>query len=587
MASVLSAISSGYPSRVILNHLTRRYPQHAQKINDAYAAGYTADVILKQIAKQNGESSDDTEDYLTEHEKTQRRDAEQKRKAALQVLGTLGTAGAVAAGGLAYANRNRAVRPTAILPPLPQQQAPRGLPGPQTRRGLPAPNPRVPGPQTPPPGPQGVTPTPPQLPAPITPSGGSTPNMPIPVKDIQKSVDLVKNIQEDTRFSNIIQSGFDTATTAAVLKEVLPKNKVAILEKQPGGLEKIVQDYTEYHQANPPAIRQTYQPRITSGKENQELEPIAPQEEVPLPQESEPVQEIEKGPLRERVQQAAFTEGQARKLSDVPELKRQSFAIPNYRYKDEPVKDFMNRKILYDAVNKAANALKEGKSFLDFPINEKAVKASRGYYSTDADVLRFMAGIPNIYDPLLDEDEKQELMDSLLENGQIEQEGMRPSKGERAVHGAQMTPSLVWNLILSIEPRISHIEKPPSVKGAKMAPGQKMGTTELRRFLTHAVYGVLSGKNISNKLSDKIEKISAAANHLDAIVNAAKDGNIGKLNDEMEKLMDDDYFMKVMREPFEDALKTPEQEEKEKEDIKQARSIKSEASRKRKKEKIE
>ncbi len=124
-----------------------------------------------------------------------------------------------------------------------------------------------------------------------------------------------------------------------------------------------------------------------------------------------------------------------------------------------------------------------------------------------------------------------------------------------------MTPNLVWNLILNVEPKIAKMKKLPALKGSQNSPGKKMGTTELRRFLTHSIYGVLSGKNVSPDLSDKIAKISKASEHLDVIVKAAKDGNRRAMEAEMEKIVKDDaYFMELMSQEIEDLIKTKQEE---------------------------
>ncbi|MCE2717142.1 MAG: hypothetical protein LW696_07710, partial [Alphaproteobacteria bacterium] len=63
------------------------------------------------------------------------------------------------------------------------------------------------------------------------------------------SVDLVKRLKEDNNFQNIIKQGFDPLTTADVLRAVLKKEHVTrILDKAPGGMDKVVADYTQYLQ---------------------------------------------------------------------------------------------------------------------------------------------------------------------------------------------------------------------------------------------------------------------------------------------------------------------------------------------------
>jgi hypothetical protein len=70
-----------------------------------------------------------------------------------------------------------------------------------------------------------------------------------------------------------------------------------------------------------------------------------------------------------------------------------------------------------------------------------------------------------------------------------------------------------------------------------------MGTAEIRRYLTHAVYGALSGKTITTQLADKIQKISSAAMAIDAMAEAAKQGNMNAMIKEQERLLqEDEYF---------------------------------------------
>ena len=110
--SIGNALLYGYPSYALVNYLSKKFPQHAGKIQAAQTAGISADQILKYVTR------DDPQEQaaMTEHERTVQRDVSRKRKAALQVLGALGTAGAIGAGIASYASRNRAVQPSQILP---------------------------------------------------------------------------------------------------------------------------------------------------------------------------------------------------------------------------------------------------------------------------------------------------------------------------------------------------------------------------------------------------------------------------------------------------------------------------------------
>src|SRR5271154_1192146 len=113
-----SAILGGYPASRILNYIARRNPHLADGLFAARVAGYSAHQIMNRIT----DEPDTSEKYLTEHEKVQKRDNDQKRKALMTALGMIGTAGLIAGAGYAYATRNQAVRGQ-ILPALAQQQS--------------------------------------------------------------------------------------------------------------------------------------------------------------------------------------------------------------------------------------------------------------------------------------------------------------------------------------------------------------------------------------------------------------------------------------------------------------------------------
>jgi hypothetical protein len=111
-----------------------------------------------------------------------------------------------------------------------------------------------------------------------------------------------------------------------------------------------------------------------------------------------------------------------------------------------------------------------------------------------------------------------------------------------------------------------------------------MGSAEFRKYLTQSVYGVMSGKTISNNLADKINRISMASEGIDAIVRAAKAGDRRRIEAEMEKLMDDDAFMEAMNAEIPELATWHMTEEKRKEDIKGAAALKAAATRKAKKQ---
>lgn len=285
---VSSALLHSYPARVVLNRLIQSHPQHANKINNALAANYPAEVILRKLSG-NRSQEEPEENYLTEHEKVQKRDTKQKRKAALQALGVLGTAGAVAAGAIGYATRNQpggAVRPSQILP------APRGQ-GPQRGGALPAPQQQQLGYQ---PRPQQQPPQAPQ--SPIQPQGGPqqlpmAPQVPQPnvqppaPRNIDKNVTLVRNIRADTQIENILKSAPDVATAAAIIRKVMPRVKVDLLDRTEGGLEQIISDYSQHLQDNPPAVREQFQPKVP----RQQMPPVEQMQQPEMQQQQQPMEE--------------------------------------------------------------------------------------------------------------------------------------------------------------------------------------------------------------------------------------------------------------------------------------------------------
>jgi hypothetical protein len=540
-SQIFNALANGYTSNQVLGYLARRYPQYANTISKAQQANYPAHLVLKHLTDHKNQYSEDQ--FLTHEERTTRNIRKTNEQANLQTIGALGTIGAAAAGAYQFSKAGRAIHPTQILPPQrpqagrggstinsrPQGPRPRGgLPQTSQQRGLPY------NQQTPQQKPQQ-----PNAPKPFIPKSMAP----------QQNVNLIKNINEETRVQNILKQGLPIATAISVLRSVMPKTKIAVLDKTEGGLEKVITDYSEYLQNNPPStqeqqsqIQKQMQQEIQQQSQNPPIEQIKeqPRNEQPSPQHIPRQTQMNKIPVDQIIQKSAFSERpDLKKLVDSSYAGKQ-FSIPNYRYVGESSEDFDNRKIIFSAVDRAAKALMEGKSFLDFPITPEALKGVGGY-SVAADVLRFMAGIPNIYNELLDPEEKQELFDA-LEPNQLTGESLRPSGGETNIHGAQMTPNLVWNLLLSVEPKLSTITRPPAIKGAPVR-GAKMDTTGFRRFLTHGVYGVLSGKTVPPDLSEKIEKISKATNVLDVIVEAAKHGNFRKVLKEIERLQNDDEYL--------------------------------------------
>ncbi len=582
--SILYALTHGYGAHKIVSQLAKKYPKHANAIHNAQALGYSADTILRHGLNKNDPDYEETDQILTEHAKARRSHEANKREAAIQAIGLLGTAGAVTAGGYQLYNMNRAIRPNAIPPPLQAQRQAATQPQIQARQPLQIGQPGSPPPQRP-------IPQNPRDPSPIMggpqsprPQGGSPqPNNQPPANPqeilqqnpiVERNYNLVRNIDETSRFENMVAQGYDVATTAALLKSVLPKSKVALLDKTEGGLEGVVANFMLYNQANPPAIREQFQPKHINtppipqqqqGDQSQGQPQITPVQaeqmqgqadqmqgqEVPfipeeqMQQQAQQAQQQQQGLMQpgqaqrpnmtENMQRIAGKIGQPQQEQESPQIKRDRFAIANKRGKDEKPVDFTKRKLLNDTLKTAAKMVASGKDFSDLPYQPSVT------YSTAKDVLKFLAGAPTTFDELLDDEEKEELHDA-----------SNPQGIESSLQGAHMTPNLVWNLILSINPKVTDLV-PPSIKGSKGKPaGGKMGTTEARRFLTHAVAGILGGKTVSFELADKIGKISQATDALDIIANAAAHGDVRKIEDQLMKL--DPAIFEVLESQLNDSV---------------------------------
>jgi hypothetical protein len=243
MASqILQALASGYSSRAILNQIARQYPQYAKRIDQALLIGYTADTVLKKFIDPNKPPKQEFTGYLTEVEKRRKSEKSKDLNQKTGLIGAVGTAGAIAAGLYYYQNRNRAIYPSEILPASPQRQkgAPPQLPG-AAQKQLPY-NPQQP--------PQGPAPTQ-GGPRPRSPQGGApnalgTPNTPIipPYEhDPEQNVAIIENIGIGKQVASAITSGLAPAAVMQLLRQTLPKNKLAVLDRAPGGFEQAIQDY--------------------------------------------------------------------------------------------------------------------------------------------------------------------------------------------------------------------------------------------------------------------------------------------------------------------------------------------------------
>lgn len=603
---ISQAKSNGFSSNAILGFITSTNQKAKSFANDAIRAKYTADTILGFL--QRFDEKEDNQ-VRTSEEKTRKQDKKNKSKANKNLAATALAAANV--GLLGYGLYRQAGKAALNASTTATQRL---LGGPTTRPRLPGPSPR-----TPPPTPRGqalALPAPgKQAPAskapiaprgtPLTPNpvinppvpGGQVTNLPTNRMGGVQVATLVKNLKVENQLDTLFRNGFDVATAASALKSLVPKQTYELLKQQPGGLENVIESYFNEAQSRP--AEESFSERVKRESSNRVIQTAPPETEAASNQDTitsddflPQAPQVNYNPnldVKQKTQDATFGREPIKKLSEFPALEKSRFAIASYQKPGENDKDFKERLALEKAVNKTAKSLAEGLSFADIA-NEKRKKGETiPQLSTSADILRFLAGIPNVYDDLLTDEDKQELTDALLESGQMENEGLRPSQlGERNIHGAHLIKDNIWNLLVLHEPNISKI-RPKSVKGSNTLKSGQMGATEFRRFMAHNVHAVLSGKTITTELADKINKISKSVEFMDTLVTAMNQGKLATAQKEMEKMMDDEYFLSLFEKELDELLMTPEQAEKtrqlQEEDAKMAASIKASMTRKKNKSK--
>lgn len=90
---IMKALSKGYTAKSILSYLSNKFPNYANAISTASAAGFAANTILNQLVNRKDKSLNDDE-YLTDSEKSDKSDQEKTKKAALGLgASVLGIAG--------------------------------------------------------------------------------------------------------------------------------------------------------------------------------------------------------------------------------------------------------------------------------------------------------------------------------------------------------------------------------------------------------------------------------------------------------------------------------------------------------------
>jgi len=567
---IMHALHAGFSSSQVLKYIASKFPHLSNAIHTASAAGFTADMILRKISGKQGKGKP-AEEFMTPHEQYVRNLQKTKDKNKTNVIGALGTAGAVGAGLYGISQMGKGVRPSQILPAQASRRGPQGIPGPQTRLGLPAPGqaagaqqarapaspmqPQAPiAPPYPLPGQQAQAPQSAPMPQPSPAKKASQVLDQVIIRG-QPLGDLVKKIISVNNQNGSIQTAADVAL---VLEHTFLNNaqKKWLQQNSDVPLEQLIESYMQEQPEQ--QTQEAPQEAEEIPAETNEMAPAMPQEinrSAAIPEQM-PMDTKEKSTpkVSEKIKGASFGMHHAPKLSD-KKLRAESFAVPTYKFSDETPKEFESRKVINEAIEKAAKMISEDKTFLDVPgFNWGSSKKMK--YSFSSEILKYIAGIPNPVHALLDDEEHREL------NAALESVGISPSlstetpTGDPDIYGAHLDKDMVWNMLLAVEPRLHTIDRPKSVKKRG-----NMGTTELRRMLTHAVYGVISGKRITNKLVDKIGKISSVSSSLDTLAEALKQGKINKglqASEEIQKLSDEEFFGIL-----DDYLEEKEKEEKE------------------------
>lgn len=298
MTAILGAMTAGYSAQQILRYLSQHNPTMANQISAALNAGYSADHVLRYMNRQGKRIG-----KLIPDEQQQERSGNlfqnAKNNVHTSLLGgakALGTAlGATAAiGGGAYAlshaiprSLQAGISRVGFTPQNPPLGPGPNSPGVQVLNPAPG-QPPIPGANYPGPGqpqrtattnPISATSQPPISPSPLV-QGANVTQQPIspqpinPQRDINKSVDILKNFGEDARVKNLLSGGLPSKDIAGVLKTVMPKDKYKAMEAQEGGVEGIINDYAQATQQKPQELS-PMEPRSAQLDERQQAPEMA------------------------------------------------------------------------------------------------------------------------------------------------------------------------------------------------------------------------------------------------------------------------------------------------------------------------
>jgi len=297
------AMLSGFTASQILKFIAAKMPKLQSGIQQAEDAGFDADKILKFLSqkiphsKQAADKQINANDrYLSSIGLKTRAEKEQSRNkmlsGALQVgAGALGSyalsraipAGVSAVSGLLKPQSHSPISQMAaqqppespILSPSPQQPPISPMPV-GTGQNLLS--------QA-----QSQTSQPP-----LAGSSSTIPQPPTstqvvnPQRDVNKSIELIKSSGQEATVKNLIEGGLPPSQIVDTLGVILGKKKLKELEKASGGLEQMIEDYSQSMQSNTPET-----PQIASEALIEAEQAIAPEPAIEEP--IEPAKSIAKG----------------------------------------------------------------------------------------------------------------------------------------------------------------------------------------------------------------------------------------------------------------------------------------------------
>jgi hypothetical protein len=263
---LLKAISKGFSANQIIDYIVKKFPKHSDKIKQALSAGFTADQVVrylgggKKLLNQMSNENSGRQEINTEFAKTQQQDIQEQQKRNKIAMGAgsavLGAAALPLASSMASTALSRA------LPTSAQNLIPSILSKQQS-------NPVTSQPPIPPASSAGMANSIPQ------PQGIAQAIN--PQRDINKSIDIIKNLGQESSIKNMIEGGMTPKDIAGVLKVTMPKDKFKALEQQEGGIEGVIEDMKQSLQTpeqTPPEV--VPQPEIEKEQLNEPETTIEP-----------------------------------------------------------------------------------------------------------------------------------------------------------------------------------------------------------------------------------------------------------------------------------------------------------------------